>query len=44
MPNAAECNEYVLEEFGVLFVGSSFYMHSFGWNYGQVRAVWECWF
>ncbi|XP_014459762.2 protein-glutamine gamma-glutamyltransferase E isoform X1 [Alligator mississippiensis] len=38
MPNAAECNEYVLEEFGVLFVGSSFYMHSFGWNYGQFQA------
>ncbi|XP_019395102.1 PREDICTED: protein-glutamine gamma-glutamyltransferase E-like isoform X2 [Crocodylus porosus] len=37
MPDPAERNEYVLEEFGVLFVGGASYIHSFGWNYGQFQ-------
>ncbi|XP_019365445.1 PREDICTED: protein-glutamine gamma-glutamyltransferase E-like isoform X2 [Gavialis gangeticus] len=37
MPDAAERNEYVLEEFGVLFVGSASSIYSFGWNYGQFQ-------
>lgn len=39
MPNKAECEEYVLEEFGIIFAGNKNHINSFGWNFGQVNAV-----
>ncbi|XP_063153440.1 protein-glutamine gamma-glutamyltransferase E-like [Candoia aspera] len=37
MPDNAECQEYVLSEFGVIFVGSTNRISQFGWNYGQFQ-------
>ncbi|XP_044277253.1 protein-glutamine gamma-glutamyltransferase E-like [Varanus komodoensis] len=37
LPNNAEREEYVLSEFGVVFVGSSNRISRFGWNYGQFQ-------
>ena len=39
MPNKAECDEYVLEEFGIIFAGNKNHINSFGWNFGQVNAA-----
>lgn len=39
MPNRAECEEYVLEEFGIIFAGNKNHISSFGWNFGQVNAA-----
>ncbi|XP_075577065.1 protein-glutamine gamma-glutamyltransferase E [Pelecanus crispus] len=38
MPNKAECEEYVLEEFGIIFVGNKNHINSFGWNFGQFQG------
>uniref|UniRef100_A0A8C3JGG9 protein-glutamine gamma-glutamyltransferase n=1 Tax=Calidris pygmaea TaxID=425635 RepID=A0A8C3JGG9_9CHAR len=38
MPNKAECEEYVLEEFGIIFAGNKNYISSFGWNFGQFQG------
>uniref|UniRef100_A0A8C5IBH3 protein-glutamine gamma-glutamyltransferase n=1 Tax=Junco hyemalis TaxID=40217 RepID=A0A8C5IBH3_JUNHY len=38
MPNAAECEEYVLEEFGIIFAGNKNHISSFGWNFGQFQG------
>lgn len=38
MPDSSERKEYVLEEFGILFVGNVNYISRRGWNYGQVNA------
>ncbi|XP_042688204.1 protein-glutamine gamma-glutamyltransferase E-like [Centrocercus urophasianus] len=38
MPNKAECEEYVLEEFGIIFAGNNNHINSFGWNFGQFQA------
>ncbi|XP_009891674.1 PREDICTED: protein-glutamine gamma-glutamyltransferase E-like [Charadrius vociferus] len=37
MPNKAECEEYVLEEFGIIFAGNKNHISSFGWNFGQFQ-------
>ncbi|XP_075624732.1 protein-glutamine gamma-glutamyltransferase E isoform X2 [Balearica regulorum gibbericeps] len=37
MPNKAECEEYVLEEFGIIFAGNKNRINSFGWNFGQFQ-------
>ncbi|XP_009927341.1 protein-glutamine gamma-glutamyltransferase E isoform X1 [Haliaeetus albicilla] len=37
MPNKAECDEYVLEEFGIIFAGNKNHINSFGWNFGQFQ-------
>ncbi|XP_007440994.1 protein-glutamine gamma-glutamyltransferase E-like [Python bivittatus] len=37
MPDNAERQEYVLSEFGVVFVGSTNRISHFGWNYGQFQ-------
>ncbi|XP_077785633.1 protein-glutamine gamma-glutamyltransferase E-like [Podarcis muralis] len=37
MGNDAERKEYVLSEFGVVFVGSANRISSFGWNFGQFQ-------
>ncbi|NXT48515.1 TGM3 glutamyltransferase, partial [Pluvianellus socialis] len=37
MPNKAECEEYVLEEFGIIFAGNKNRISSFGWNFGQFQ-------
>lgn len=37
MPDNAHRQEYVLSEFGVLFVGSTNRISQVGWNYGQVK-------
>lgn len=42
MPNKAECDEYVLEEFGIIFAGNKNRINSFGWNFGQVNAALKC--
>lgn len=39
MPNKAECEEYVLEEFGIIFAGNKNHINSFGWNFGQVNVA-----
>lgn len=39
MPNKAECEEYVLEEFGIIFAGNNYHINSFGWNFGQVNTA-----
>lgn len=39
MPGKAECEEYVLEEFGIIFAGNKNRISSFGWNFGQVNAA-----
>ncbi|NXR93065.1 TGM3 glutamyltransferase, partial [Hypocryptadius cinnamomeus] len=38
MPNTAECEEYVLEEFGIIFAGNKNHISSFGWNFGQFQG------
>ncbi|NWT35659.1 TGM3 glutamyltransferase, partial [Chroicocephalus maculipennis] len=38
MPSKAECEEYVLEEFGIIFAGNKNHISSFGWNFGQFQA------
>ncbi|NXG72059.1 TGM3 glutamyltransferase, partial [Baryphthengus martii] len=38
MPNEAECEEYVLEEFGIIFAGNKNHINSFGWNFGQFQG------
>ncbi|CAM2102156.1 protein-glutamine gamma-glutamyltransferase E [Caretta caretta] len=38
MPDSSERKEYVLEEFGILFVGNVNYIHRRGWNYGQFQG------
>ncbi|XP_068272453.1 protein-glutamine gamma-glutamyltransferase E-like [Nyctibius grandis] len=38
MPNKAECEEYVLEEFGIIFAGNKNHINSFGWNFGQFQG------
>ncbi|XP_065610719.1 protein-glutamine gamma-glutamyltransferase E-like [Cyrtonyx montezumae] len=38
MPNKAECEEYVLEEFGIIFAGNNHHINSFGWNFGQFQG------
>ncbi|NXV44989.1 TGM3 glutamyltransferase, partial [Uria aalge] len=38
MPSKAECEEYVLEEFGIIFAGNSNHISSFGWNFGQFQG------
>ncbi|XP_076208449.1 protein-glutamine gamma-glutamyltransferase E-like isoform X1 [Aptenodytes patagonicus] len=38
MPNKAECEEYVLEEFGIIFAGNKNRISSFGWNFGQFQG------
>ncbi|NWW45800.1 TGM3 glutamyltransferase, partial [Pedionomus torquatus] len=38
MPNKAECEEYVLEEFGIIFAGNKNHISSFGWNFGQFQG------
>ncbi|PKU38154.1 protein-glutamine gamma-glutamyltransferase e-like [Limosa lapponica baueri] len=35
MPNKAEREEYVLEEFGIIFAGNKNHISSFEWNFGQ---------
>ncbi|NXC74463.1 TGM3 glutamyltransferase, partial [Anhinga anhinga] len=37
MPDKAECEEYVLEEFGIIFAGNKNRISSFGWNFGQFQ-------
>ncbi|NXY46092.1 TGM3 glutamyltransferase, partial [Ceuthmochares aereus] len=37
LPNKAECEEYVLEEFGIIFAGNKNHINSFGWNFGQFQ-------
>ncbi|XP_071615643.1 protein-glutamine gamma-glutamyltransferase E-like [Heliangelus exortis] len=37
MPNTSECEEYVLEEFGIIFAGNKNHINGFGWNYGQFQ-------
>ncbi|KAM9285135.1 protein-glutamine gamma-glutamyltransferase E-like [Morus bassanus] len=37
MPNKAECEEYVLEEFGIIFAGNKNRISNFGWNFGQFQ-------
>ncbi|CAN8191076.1 unnamed protein product [Coccothraustes coccothraustes] len=37
MPNNAECEEYVLEDFGIIFAGNKNHISSFGWNFGQFQ-------
>ncbi|XP_053103811.1 protein-glutamine gamma-glutamyltransferase E-like [Hemicordylus capensis] len=37
MPNDSEREEYVLSEFGVVFVGSANRISQVGWNYGQFQ-------
>ncbi|XP_074965325.1 protein-glutamine gamma-glutamyltransferase E-like [Phalacrocorax aristotelis] len=37
MPNKAECEEYVLEEFGIIYAGNKNRISSFGWNFGQFQ-------
>ncbi|NXR16111.1 TGM3 glutamyltransferase, partial [Semnornis frantzii] len=37
MPGKAECEEYVLEEFGIIFAGNKNRINSFGWNFGQFQ-------
>lgn len=39
MSNKAECEEYVLEEFGIIFSGNTHHINSFGWNFGQVNTA-----
>lgn len=39
MPNKAECEEYVLEEFGIIFAGNKNHISGFGWNFGQVNVA-----
>ncbi|KFQ74496.1 Protein-glutamine gamma-glutamyltransferase E, partial [Phoenicopterus ruber ruber] len=38
MPNKAECEEYVLEEFGIIYAGNKNHINSFGWNFGQFQG------
>ncbi|KAM6341158.1 protein-glutamine gamma-glutamyltransferase E-like [Alca torda] len=38
MPSKAECEEYVLEEFGIIFAGNENRISSFGWNFGQFQG------
>uniref|UniRef100_A0A8B9V7L0 protein-glutamine gamma-glutamyltransferase n=1 Tax=Anas zonorhyncha TaxID=75864 RepID=A0A8B9V7L0_9AVES len=38
MSNKAECEEYVLEEFGIIFSGNTHHINSFGWNFGQFQG------
>ncbi|NXV21578.1 TGM3 glutamyltransferase, partial [Cepphus grylle] len=38
MPSKAECEEYVLEEFGIIFAGNKNHISSFGWNFGQFQG------
>ncbi|XP_025913709.1 protein-glutamine gamma-glutamyltransferase E-like [Apteryx rowi] len=38
LPNKAECEEYVLEEFGIIFAGNKQHINSFGWNFGQFQG------
>ncbi|NXC61209.1 TGM3 glutamyltransferase, partial [Aleadryas rufinucha] len=38
MPNKAECEEYVLEEFGIIFAGNKNRISGFGWNFGQFQG------
>ncbi|NXN44673.1 TGM3 glutamyltransferase, partial [Rhinoptilus africanus] len=38
MPSKAECEEYVLEEFGIIFAGNKNRISSFGWNFGQFQG------
>ncbi|XP_054247778.1 protein-glutamine gamma-glutamyltransferase E-like [Indicator indicator] len=38
MPNKAECEEYVLEEFGIIFAGNKNRINGFGWNFGQFQG------
>ncbi|NXT80070.1 TGM3 glutamyltransferase, partial [Zapornia atra] len=37
MSNKAECEEYVLEEFGIIFAGNVNRISGFGWNFGQFQ-------
>uniref|UniRef100_K7GB58 protein-glutamine gamma-glutamyltransferase n=1 Tax=Pelodiscus sinensis TaxID=13735 RepID=K7GB58_PELSI len=37
MPNNAERQEYVMEEFGMVFTGNANRINSSGWNYGQFQ-------
>ncbi|XP_069728246.1 protein-glutamine gamma-glutamyltransferase E-like [Phaenicophaeus curvirostris] len=37
LSNKAECEEYVLEEFGIIFAGNKNHINSFGWNFGQFQ-------
>uniref|UniRef100_A0A8C8AAG4 protein-glutamine gamma-glutamyltransferase n=1 Tax=Otus sunia TaxID=257818 RepID=A0A8C8AAG4_9STRI len=36
--SSAECEEYVLEEFGIIFAGNKNHISSFGWNFGQFQG------
>ncbi|NWU55979.1 TGM3 glutamyltransferase, partial [Dromas ardeola] len=38
MPSKAECEEYVLEEFGIIFAGNKNRISSFGWNFAQFQG------
>ncbi|NWI90898.1 TGM3 glutamyltransferase, partial [Pitta sordida] len=38
MPSTAECEEYVLEEFGIIYAGNKNHISSFGWNFGQFQG------
>ncbi|NXU55018.1 TGM3 glutamyltransferase, partial [Turnix velox] len=38
LSNKAECEEYVLEEFGIIFAGNKNHISSFGWNFGQFQG------
>ncbi|NXF08996.1 TGM3 glutamyltransferase, partial [Smithornis capensis] len=37
MSSTAECEEYVLEEFGIIFAGTKSRISDFGWNFGQFQ-------
>ena len=38
MSNHAEREEYVQEDSGIIFVGSTNRISMIGWNYGQVKG------
>ncbi|KAJ7403560.1 Protein-glutamine gamma-glutamyltransferase E [Pitangus sulphuratus] len=38
LPSKAECEEYVLEEFGIIFAGNKNHISGFGWNFGQFQG------